>query len=58
MKQDAGKRIDGPTSAEREELGAFDVRTIACVRERHPGKGGSLVPRGRASGEPDGFTGS
>jgi transposase len=27
--QDAGKRVDGPTSRERRELGAFDVRTIA-----------------------------
>ena len=44
--RDAGKRIDGPTSAERDELGAFDVRTIACVRSvtswqrRQPGSRG------------------
>ena len=31
--RDAGKRIDGPTSAEREELGKPSTwRTIACVR--------------------------
>jgi hypothetical protein len=30
--RDAGKRVDGPSSAEREELGAFDVRTTACIR--------------------------
>jgi putative transposase len=44
--RDAGKRIDGPTSAELENWGAFDVRTIACVRSatswqrRQPGSRG------------------
>ena len=44
--RDAGKRVDGPTSAEREELGRLDVRTIACVRSatswqrRQPGSRG------------------
>ncbi|HZZ22905.1 MAG TPA: transposase [Roseiarcus sp.] len=51
--RDAGKRIDGPTSAEREELGAFDVRTIASASgARHPSKGGSLVRAGE-QGEPE-----
>jgi transposase-like protein len=30
--RDAGKRVDGPTSASGRNWGAFDVRTIACVR--------------------------
>jgi hypothetical protein len=44
--RDAGKRVDGPTSAEREEPGRLRVRTIACVRSatswqrRQPGSRG------------------
>ena len=45
--RDAGKRVDGPSSAEREELGAFDVRTTACIRSATSSKA-----------SPNGFTGS
>ena len=44
--RDAGKRTDGPTSADRESWLAFAVRTIACVRSatswqrRQPGSRG------------------
>ena len=50
--RDAGKRIDGPTSAEREELGAFDGEPSPASGARHPGKGGSLVRAGE-QGEPE-----
>jgi GT2 family glycosyltransferase len=54
--RDAGKRVDGPASAEREELRAFDVRIITASGARHPGKGGSLVGAG-GQGQPERFTG-
>jgi hypothetical protein len=48
--RDAGKRVDGPTSAEREELAAFDVRTITCVRSATSWQRWQLGSRGRATG--------
>ena len=50
--RDAGKRVDGPSSAEREELGAFDVRTTACIRTATSWQRRRLV-RAREQGEPE-----
>jgi transposase-like protein len=46
--RDAGKRVDGPTSTEREELARFDVRTIACVRSVTSWQRRQLGSHGRA----------
>jgi len=55
--RDAGKRVDGPTSAEREELGRLRRENHRLASgARRPGKGGSLVREGKASS--NGFTGS
>jgi transposase len=54
---DAGKRVDGPTSAERRNWGAFDVRTIACVRSATSWQRRQPVAR-ESKASPNGFTGS
>ena len=48
--RDAGKRIDGPTSAEREELGRLRRENHRLRQERDTGKGGSLVRAGEQGG--------
>ena len=52
--RDAGKRIDGPTSAEetREELARLRRENHRPASgARHPGKGGSLDSRGESKAE-------
>ena len=49
--RDAGKRIDGPTSAEREELARLRRENHRLRQERDiPGKGGSLPRAGEQGG--------
>ena len=58
--RDAGKRVDGPTSAvSGRNWGAFDVRTIACVQERDiPGQKAAAWFARESKASPNGFTGS
>jgi transposase len=54
---EASRPIDGPTSAEREELTRLRRENHRLASgARRPGKGGSLVREGKASS--NGFTGS
>ena len=48
--RDAGKRADGPTSVERDELTRLRRETHRLHQERYPGKGGGLVRAGEQGG--------
>ena len=50
--RDAGVSVDGPTSAEREELGALRREPSSRPEREHPGRKGGLVRAGE-QGEPE-----